>query len=186
MENVRARSGVVVVSGETEKGKKRLRKLVASPTFRSSTIFANSTLVSVNRAKPALLLDKPIKVGQAVLDLSKKGMFEFWYLFAKPMWGDNLRLVASDTDSLVIEVKTCDVYQDIAPHVSTHFDTSNYKDPHPSGIPIGVNKKVPLLMKDELESKPILEFVSLRSKIYAFTYLDGEEKKAKGVPKRAS
>ena len=183
IENVRARSGVVVVSGEMEKGKKRLRKLVASPTFRSSTIFANSTLVSVNQAKPALLLDKPIKVGQAVLDLSKKEMFEFWYLFAKPMWGDNLRLVASDMDSLVIEIKTCDVYQDIAPHVSTHFDTSNYKDPHPSGIPIGVNKKVPLLMKDELESKPILEFVLLQSKIYAFTYLDGRRKRLREYPR---
>ena len=76
MENVRARSGVVIVSGETEKGKKRLRKLVASPTFKSATIFANSSLTSVTRAKPEVRLDKPIQVGQAILDLSKAVMYE--------------------------------------------------------------------------------------------------------------
>ena len=89
MENVRACSGVVIASGETESGKKRLRKLMASPTFKGSTIFANSSLLPVNQAKPTVLLDKPIQVGQAVLDLSKVEMFEFWYPFAKPMWGDN-------------------------------------------------------------------------------------------------
>ena len=79
--------------------------------------------------------------------------------------------------------KTENVFRDISPHVKEQFDTSNFREPHLSGIPIGVNKKVSLLMKSELAGKPILEFVALRSKMYAFTHLDGEEKRAKGVPK---
>ena len=155
MESVRARSGVVIVCGETEKGKKRLRKLVASPTFKSATIFANSSLTSVNRVKPEVKLDKPIQVGQAVLDLSKSVMFEFWYGTIKPLWGDRVRLVGSDTDGILIEVKGSDPYVDITPLVSKHFDTSNFREPHPSGLPIGLNRKVPLLFKDEMGNKPI-------------------------------
>ena len=52
MENVRACSGVVIVSGELARGKKRLRKLVASPTFRGAVIFSNSSLTSVTRSNP--------------------------------------------------------------------------------------------------------------------------------------
>ena len=69
-----------------EKGKKRLRKLVASPTFRGATIFANSSLTSVRRANSKVWLNKPIQVGQAVLDMSKSVMYEYWYGIVKPLW----------------------------------------------------------------------------------------------------
>ena len=101
MESVHACSGVVIVCGGTEKGKKRLRKLVASPTFKSATIFANSSLTSVNRVKPEVKLDKPIQVG-LFWTLSKSVMFEFWYGTIKPLWGDRVRLVGSDTDGILI------------------------------------------------------------------------------------
>ena len=155
MESVHARSGVVIVSGETEKGKKRLRKLVASPTFKGAIIFANSSLTSVNRAKPEVKLDKPIQVGQVVLDMSKSVMFGHWYGVVKPLWENKVRLVGMDTDSLMMEVRGSNPYVDMTPLVSKHFDTSKFEGPHPSGIPIGLNKKVPLLFKDEMGGKTI-------------------------------
>ena len=90
----------------------------------------------------------------------------------------------TDTDSFVMEVKTEDVYKDISPDVPGRFDTSIYKEEHPSGLPIGVNKKVPGKMKDEMGGKIVLSFVGLRAKLYGIKSLDGNvEKKAKGVPK---
>ena len=38
-----------------------------------------------------------------------------------------------DTDSFVMEVKTEDVYKNIAPHIPKWYDTSNYGKKHPSG-----------------------------------------------------
>ena len=184
MENVRARSGVVIVSGETEKGKKRLRKLVASPTFKSATIFANSSLTSVVRAKPEVRLDKPIQVGQAILDMSKSVMYEHWYGVVKPLWGDRVKMFGIDTDGILMEIRGSDPYVDITPLVPTHFDTSNFGESHPSGIPVGLNKKVPLLFKDEMGGKPIYEVVFLARKAYSISHMDGEEKKLKGVPKK--
>ena len=65
MENVRARSGVKVVSGESERGKKKLRKLICNPRYKSSKVFANSGgLVSVNMRKASVVLNKPIAVSK--------------------------------------------------------------------------------------------------------------------------
>ena len=79
MENVRNRCGVKLVNGASEKGGKRLLKLYASPTFRGSKVFEDSALVSVNMAKKEVVLNKPIAVGQAILNLSKVVMFNFHY-----------------------------------------------------------------------------------------------------------
>ena len=57
------------------------------------------------------------------------------------------------------------------------FDTSNYPKDHPSGIPIGLNKKVIGMMKDECGRKQIKEFVGLRSKLYAYKIYETDEVK---------
>ena len=176
LESVRQRSGIEVVDSGSDKGSSRLWKLVCDPAYKGSKVFANSELVSVNMAKKTVKLNKPVMVGQAILDISKHKMFDYWYNFAKPMWGDNLRLLMTDTDSFIMEVKTEDVYKDIAPHVRERYDTSNYVDTfpdgHPSGLPVGLNKKVPGLMKDEKAGKIVQSFVGLRAKLYVLKVVE--------------
>ena len=88
----------------------------------------------------------------------------------------------TDTDSFIINIKTNDFYEDIASDVENRFDTSNYEVKRP--LPMGKNKKVIGLMKDELGGKIITEFVTLRHKTYSFLTDDGkEDKKAKGTKK---
>ena len=53
-------------------------------------------------------------------------MFEFWYDYAKPKYEEKLKLCYMDTDSLIVYVKTVDIYKDIAKDVESRFDTSNY------------------------------------------------------------
>lgn len=58
------------------------------------------------------------------------------------------------------------------------------KKNHPSGIPVGKNRRVPGMMKAEAGGKLIEEFVGLRAKLYSYKMLKGkEEKKCKGIKK---
>ena len=94
----------------------------------------------------------------------------------------SLKLLYMDTDSLVYNVKTEDFYKDIAEDVETRFDTSGYEPDRP--LPIGKNKKVIGLMKDELGRKIMKEFIGLRSKMYSYKIGEKDEpKKCKGIKK---
>ena len=84
-----------------------------------------------------------------------------------------------DMDSLVYDIKTEDFYEDIANDVETRFDTSGYSNTDFRPLPIGLNRKVIGLMKDELEGKIMTEFVALRPKLYSYKKL--EDKKCKGI-----
>ena len=59
----------------------------------------------------------------AILDISKIVMYEFWYDYTKPKFGDNAKLCYKDTDSFIIFIKTEDFYEDIADDVKKRFDT---------------------------------------------------------------
>ena len=179
MENIRNRVDVKLVNTE-----EKLRKLVAKPNFRSRKIFSEN-LVSVHMKKTSLTMNKPVYLGMCILDLSKTIIYEFYYNYLKQKYGDRIKLLFSDTDSLMCEIQTEDFYKDISGDVKDRFDTSNYPENHPSGIPTGINKKVLGKMKDEAGGKTIKEFVGLRAKLYSFVMDDGEEtKKCKGVKKQ--
>ena len=179
MENLRNRVDVRLVNT-----KEKLRKLVAKPNFKSRKIF-NENLVSVHMSKTSLLMNKPIYLGMCILDLSKIIMFDFHYNYIKSKYADKAKLLFTDTDSLMYEIETEDFYKDIAGDVKDRFDTSQYPENHPSGIPTGENKKVLGMMKDEAAGKIIKEFVGLRSKLYSLVMDDGGEiKKCKGIKKQ--
>ena len=86
--------------------------------------------------------------------------------------------------NLVIHIKTEDFYKDIASDVEKWFDTSNYNKKDNRPLPIGKNKKVIGMFKDELGGKIMIEFCALRAKTYAYKLDDDtEHKKAKGTKK---
>ena len=61
--------------------------------------------------KVEVKMNKPIYLGQAILDISKTLMYEFWYNYIKPKYRDKARLCYMDTDSFVIYIKTEDFYK---------------------------------------------------------------------------
>ena len=67
-------------------------------------------------------------------------MYEFWYDYVKPKFGENLNLCYMDTGSFTVHVKIDDIYKDTAEDVETRFDTSNYEIYRP--LPKGKNEKV--------------------------------------------
>ena len=134
--------------------------------------------------KVEVKMNKPIYLGQVILDISKILMYEFWYDYIKPKYGDKARLCYMDTDSFVMDIKTDDFYKDIDNDVDKWFDTSNYDKNDNRPLEIGKNKKVIGKFKDELGGKIMTEFCALRAKAYAYKLDDDTEmKKAKGTKK---
>ena len=127
-------------------------------------------------------MNKPIYLGLSILETSKTLMYEFWYDYMKPKYGDNVKLCYMDTDSFIMHIKTEEFYKGIAKDVEKRFDTSNYEVNRP--LPTGKNRQVIGLMKDEVGRKIMTEFVALRPKTYSYLTDDCEEdEKAKGTKK---
>ena len=176
MENIRRHRNIKLVNN-----KKDYLKHVMKPKFKSGTLLGPD-LMSCEMGKVKVKMNKPVYLGQAILDLSKIIMYEFHYDYMKRKYGeDDLKLCFMDTDSLVYKIKIEDFYKDIAEDVESRFDTSGYVPDRP--LPVGKNKKVIGLMNDELGGKTMKEFISLRPKMYSYRVEELELKKFKGIKK---
>ena len=134
--------------------------------------------------KTKVLMNKPIYVGQAVLDLSKTLMYEIWYDYLQPKYKDKVKICYMDTDSFIIHVETEDFYKDIAEDANKLFDTSGYNEKDQTSLPVGKNKKIIGKFKDKLNGMIMTEFIVLGAKVYAYNYGKGKiKKKAKGTKK---
>ena len=151
-------------------------KILNRPDFVSQKII-DKNFVAVHCKKKVLTLNKPIYVGFCVLELSKLLMYQFHYEYVLNTF-NNVKLLFTDTDSLVYEIRGGNVYEqcfkdkellDFSGYDknSTYFDDSN--------------KKVLGKMKDEFNGNKLDEFVRLKSKMYSFISGDWEVNKAKGV-----
>ena len=159
---------------------KRLEKCLNNPTMKHRH-FINDDLIGIEKIKSVVLLNKPIYVGMAILDLSKLHMYEFYYDVLKTKYDTKIKLAYTDTDSFIVHVETDDLYKDLK-EINTHMDFSDYPKNH---VNYDVSNKKELgKFKDEMNGKIINEFIGLKPKMYAFNVQhDKEYKKAKGVPK---
>ena len=134
--------------------------------------------------KTKIKMNKPVNLGQAILDISKTLMYDFWYDYIKPKYQEKARLCYTDTDNFIINIGNGDFYDNIAQDINKWSDTSNYDENDKRPLPIGINKKVIGKFKDELGGKIVIGFCALRAKTYAFLLDDDtEKKKAKGTKK---
>ena len=159
MENVRKQRDIKLVITD-----KRINQFVLEPNYHKTKIFSEKIL-AIEMKKTKVKMNNPVYLGLSTLEISKTLMYEFWYDYMKPKFGDNVKLCYMDTDSFIVHIKTKDFYKNIANDVEKRFDTSNYEVNRP--LPTGKNKKVTGLMKDKLGGKIMIEFVALRLKTYS-------------------
>ncbi|XP_065193177.1 uncharacterized protein LOC135824374 [Sycon ciliatum] len=173
MENVRNRTRIDLLREESEE---QVLRAVSKPTYVRHDIFPNG-LVGIEKQHTEIKLNKPVYVGMSILDLSKVHMYSFYYDVLKEQYGSRIRLLYTDTDSVIVHITTGDVYAEMDLSL---YDTSNFPTDHPQYT--SANKKVVGKFKDELGGKSMVEFVGLRSKMYSYI---GQEsaKRAKGVRK---
>ena len=176
MKNVRNHGDIKIVTTN-----KQRNKFASEPNYHS-TKYISKDLLIMEIKKVEVKMNKPVYLAQAILDISKTLMYKFWYDYIKWKYVDNARLCYTDTDSFIINIKTEDFYKDISNDIKEWYDTSNYDENDKRLLPIGKNKKVMGLLKDELGGKIMTEFLALRAKAYAYLMEDDTEpKKAKGM-----
>ena len=158
MENARKHRGIKLVTTD-----KRRNQLASEPNYHTIKYFSEN-LIAIEIKKTKVKMNKPIYPGMSILDISKTLMYEFWYDQIKPKHQGKAKLCYMDTDSFIIHIKTEDFYKDIANDVEKWFDTSNYDENDNRPLPIGMNKKVIDLFKDELGGKVMKELLALRAK----------------------
>ena len=171
MEDVRNYRDIKLVTSD-----KRRKGLVSEPNYHSYKNFSVNWL-AIEMNKIRVKMTKQLYLGMSILDISKTVMYEFWYDYIGPKYGDKVKLCYTDTNRFVAHIKTEDFFEDISNDVERWFDTSNYDKNDKRPLSIGKNKKVPHLFKDELEGKIVTEVVALRPKTYAYSVDDGSNHK---------
>ena len=135
MENIRKHRYIKLVKTD-----KKRSKLVSEPNYH--------TMNYISKDLSIVEMNKPIYLGLSILDISKILMYEFWYDYMKPKYGNDVKLCYMDTGSFIMSIKTNDFYKDIASDVEKRFDTSNYEVNRP--LPTGKNKTVKENIKENI------------------------------------
>ena len=108
MENVRKHRDIKLVTTD-----KKRSKLVSEPSYHTMNYISEDlTIIEMKGTK--VKMNKPIYLGFSILEISKLLMYQFWYDYMKPKYGDTVKLCYMDTDSFIMNIKTEDFYKDIA------------------------------------------------------------------------
>ena len=100
MENLRNHRDVKLVTTD-----KRRNRLVSEPNYLTTKWFSEN-LLAIDMKKIKVKMNKSIYLRLSILEISKMLMYEFWYDYMKPKYGDNVKLCYIDTDSFIIHIKT--------------------------------------------------------------------------------
>jgi len=134
----------IVTNARTEK------RLICRPTFQSFHII-NDDVTIIKLTKSNVYLNKPLYAGMCVLEVSKLKMYSFHYEHILPVYGDRVKLLFTDTDSLCYHITREDIYLDMQKQIS-EYDTSDYPIDH--FLYSRDNAKVIWKFKDETNSIP--------------------------------
>ena len=126
---------------------KRRKGLLSEPNYHSHKNFLKHLMV-IEIKNTRVKMIKTLYLGVTTLDVSKTLMYEFWYNYIGPKYGDKAKLYYTDTDSFIINIKIEDFFEDISNDVERWFDTCNYDKNDKRPLLIGNNKKVPGIFKD--------------------------------------
>ena len=100
MENVRKHRDIKLVKTDIKRN-----KLVSEPNYHTTKWFSEN-LFAVEMRKTNVKMNKPVCLGMSILDISKTLMYEFWYDYMKPKYGNNVKLCYTDTHKFIINIKT--------------------------------------------------------------------------------
>ena len=111
MENIRKHRDIKLVTTDKERS-----KYVSEPNYHTINLISEDLSI-IEMKKTKVKMNKPIYLGLSMLEISKILMYEFWYDYLKPKYGNDVKLCYMDTDSFIMNIKTNDFYEDIADDV---------------------------------------------------------------------
>ena len=141
--------------------------MLNSPYTRGYTI-VSETLMIFEQTKKKITLDRPIQIGITILELAKLCMFTYYHNVLKRSFSDRVKLLYTDTDSFVLELRTRDLLADLKA-ISHTLDTSNFpKENHYlSELHTNDNNSELFYFYSEVGADEIVAFVALRAKVYS-------------------
>jgi len=178
LENIENHGKIEIINATIEKDyAKKFLKTTSKKSFKDVNVY--NKLVCCEMNNEIIKYNQPILQGFTVLELSKYIMYNFHYNTMKKHFKDDIKLLYTDTDSLIYHIKCNDFYDFIKDNIN-QFDTSKMDKTHYLYNPETASKLG--LFKSETEDI-ITEFIGLRAKTYSYI-TDNNEKinKNKGVP----
>ena len=155
----------------------KAHRLAEKPQCLNFRMF-NPNLVGVESRKTNQVINKPFQLGFAVLEYSKLHMYKTYALLME-RFKDYMRMLYTDTDSLIMQIYTSDLYTQLLhePELKRIFDFSEIPVNHPShlSLPHDPNKGQVGFFKDETKANPIIELVALKPKMYSFKVCECQE-----------
>ena len=85
---------------------------MSQPNCDTTKKFVSNTI-----EKAEILMNKPVYLGFSVLELNKSLMYECCYGYVKPKYSEKAKLCYMDTDSVIVCIKTADIYKNISKDV---------------------------------------------------------------------
>lgn len=162
----------------------QFKKLCNNPNI-SDVRQLDNNLAIVLFKKSVVKLNKPIFIGWSVLENSKTLVYSFHYDYMGQKYGENCNLLNMDTDGLMYEIFTENVYQDMHENLSL-FDTNNYPKEH--FLYSTNNKKVPGKFQDEKAGMIINSCACPKPKMISLEAVNNgrvdSHKRAKGIKKQ--
>jgi len=163
----------------------QMLKYTRNPLYETTQINTEASIMMEFR-KEKVQMRTPILVGMVILELSKAHMIGFYYKVIKNTFGNNVRLLMTDTDSLIMQIRSPNGHFQALQannHLNNHFDLSSLPTNHPFHSTVNFQK--PGYFKNETKGRQITSFVGSSSKMYSIIGEDGLAiRKAKGINKR--
>ena len=170
IENQRDQKDIKIVTS-----KDQAIKLLNSPLTSSYSV-VNQNLMIFECIKRKITINRPISIGVSILELSKMIMYSYYFDVLKKAFGSRIKLLYTDTDSFVLELKSDDLLRDLNAIRHT-LDTSNFiKSGHYLSELYSRQFTSELFyFKSEVGSDEILAFVAIRSKVYTLIRAESGE-----------
>ena len=147
-ENIRNRINLKLVSD-----RKKLEKYSSWISFKDRKILEDDGLIVCEFSKMSMFQNKPVYVGQSILDISKMLMYRFHYEYILNKFGGRAQLLFTDTDSLAYMIRTEDFYDDVKNDVEEYIDTGNYPKNHLSDFLLVKTKKFQVCLRTSVKEK---------------------------------
>ena len=186
MQNTRKYKNIQVLTSEQ---KNKFLKYSTKNLIKNICLF-NEDAIAIEKKKTKTKLNQPIFMGQAILDRSKIHMYKTYYDILKPKYGKNVELLYTDTDSMILNIKTADLYDDMKDMDIFDFSEMKNKKFYDEKTETNIQPENHYKLgafKCESKGLPITKFIALRSKMYVFEIEEEKKiesyKKSKGMSK---
>lgn len=163
--------------------KKQFEKYINSPLLKECIPISENKLI-MKMEKSKIKLQMPMFVGLFILNHSKTKMFYIYYQVLKHHYSDKVKLLYTDTDSLLIKFTGYNFLEEINKlPMKKYMDFSNFPKNHPMYDKTHAGELS--YFKSECKHHQLVECVLLQSKCYSIRTNDiGQDKSAaKGVVK---